>query len=564
MSEATGAHQVLVLDNDKDFISLLKNELEVYGFEIRTVGPDTDKIHAMNLFKAEFIFIAVDAPEMFGYTLYDKARKTVGKFVPIVLTTATLSTEDFALHSRLKEPADAYLDKRLITNNKLPPEIRELIGMEPQTVSTPHNEDGSAAQREHIEKTPLVKDELSSSEELKEEEPMILDVAESKDNEKQALSSQTDTPSNQEIEQETKIMNKLKHTLSSLESEASHLFRQLEKENHELSPAQSLNDVLNHRDQNGQKDLEINHFVKKIQEDNKRVLAGKDKLTKFIKEMHDFEKEIDQDLKRNKEIAALLEIKQKMIDEAQKSAELLAKERTAHQETRKQLESKIAQLQAELLGKDEQHQFQLKAAEKDFKAKLLKIQDEHQQALKNLNENYTAQINQLRAEKNAEISALKERVSDEMQKITEMLTKKEKTYQESCQQYESKIVQLQEERDEAKKQQMAQLHATEEKHKTNLLHAEKIHSSIVDSIVKKFAAQLAQIRIDMDNERQSHQKVQKDLETKISQLSGQKVPTQEQTDSEQNVAQDEQKKSQDEQNVAGDEQKDSDSNPEKE
>lgn len=564
MSEAAGTHQVLVLDQDNEFVSLLKNELGVYGFEIRTVDPNTDKIHAMNLFKAEFIFIAVDAPEMFGYTLYDKARKTVGKFVPIVLTTATLSSEDFALHSRLKEPADAYLDKRLITNDKLPPEIRELIGLEPQTVSTPHNEGGSSAQSEHIEKTPLIKDELRSSEKLHPEEPMILDMPESEYDEKQALSSQADTRSNKEIEQETKIMNKLKHTLSSLESEASHLFRQLEKENHDLSPSQSLNEVLNHKDQNGQKDWEIKNFVKKIQEDNKRVLAGKDKLSKFIKEMHDFEKEIDQDLKRNKEIAALLEIKQEIVDEAQKSAELLTKERAAHQETRKQLESKIAQLQAELIGKDEQHQFQLNTAEKDFKAKLLKTQDEHQRALKDLNENYTSQITKLRSEKNAEINALKERVSDEMQKITEMLTKKEKAYQESCQQYELKIAQLQEERDEAKKQQMAQIGAAEEKHKTNLLHAEKIHSSIVDSIVKKFAAQLAQIRIDMDNERQSHQKVQKDLETKIARLSGQKDVTQEQADSEQETAQEKQKESQDEQNMTGDEKKDTDSNPEKE
>jgi hypothetical protein len=299
--------------------------------------------------------------------------------------------------------------------------------------------------------------------------------------------------------------------------------------------------VLNQKVQSDQKDWEINNFLKKIQEDNKRVLAKKEKLRKFMEEMFNFEKEIDQDLQRNKELSALLEIKQKMIDEAKKSAEMLAQEKYVHQETRKQLESKIAQLQAELIGSEKQHLFQLNASEERFKANLLKAEEEQQRALKNLNENYTAQISQLRAEKNAEIIALKEIVSTEMQKITEMLTNKEKAYQESCEQYESRIAQLQAEVENSKKQQDSQLNAAEEKHKTSLLSAEEHHSNIVDSIVKKFAAQLAQIRIDLDKERQTHQKNRKDLETKIAQLSGQKESTPERMHSVQTVNKDEPK-----------------------
>lgn len=519
MIESKAMHIVLVLDNDKDFVSLLQNELGAYGFEIQAVNPDSDKIHTLNLFQAELIFIAVEAPDMVGYTLYDKARKKVGKFIPIALTTATLSSENFALHRQLKEPADAYLDKRRLVSKEILPEIRELIGLKSQIGSLLQKDGNSSAQSKNIEKISVIKDELNQSEELNATEPMILEVADSKKNEKQAISSHIDIRHDQEIKQETKIMNNLKYTLSDLESEVSHLFKQLDKESHDIRPSQSLNHVLNQKDQNGQKDLEINHFVKEIQEDNKRVLAGKDKLRKFMNEMYDFEKEIDQDLKCNKELTAPLEIKQKIIDEAKESAEMLTNEKLAHQKTRKQLESKIAQLQTELIGKEKQHLFQLNAAEENFKTNLLKTKEEQQRALKNLNENYTAQISQLRAEKNAEIKALKEKVSTEMQKITEMLTNKEKVYQESCKQYEHKIAHLQEELEEAKKQQISQLSAAEEKHKTSLLNAEKIHSSIVDSIVKRFAAQLAQLRIDMDKERKTHQKVCKDLETKIAQLS---------------------------------------------
>lgn len=532
MAESKSMHQVLVLDNDKDFITLLQNDLGAHGFEIQAVNPNSDNIHTLNLFQVELILIAVEAPEMVGYTLYDRTRKKVGKFIPIVLTTATLTPDDFILHKQLKEPADAYLDKRRLAPNEIPAEIYALIGIKPSAGSLSQTWGHSSAQGKNLEEQSPAKNEFTPTDKLHAADPMILEGSGRKNNEQQALSSPAEIRPDHDVSQEIKTMNKLKHALSELENEASHLFKKFEKKNYDITPSQTLNHVLDQQDQNGQKDLEINHFVKKIQEDNKRVIAEKEKLRKFVKEICDFEKEIDQDLERNKEIAALLEIKQKMIVEAKKSSQMLAQEKEAHQETRKQLESKVAQLQAELIGNEKQHQFQLNASEEKFKTDLLKAKEEQQQAFKNLNESYTAQISQLREEKNAEIKALKEKVSSEMQKIAEMLTEKEKDFQESCKQYESKIVQLQTELETEKKQQVSQLTAAEEKHKTNLLNAEEYHSNIVDSIVKKFAAQLAQIRIEMSNERQEHQKVRENLETKIAQLSIQKESTQERTDPE--------------------------------
>ena len=57
MSESKAPHQVIVLDNDEDFISLLQSELGAYGFEIQAVKPDSNKIHALNLLKTELIII---------------------------------------------------------------------------------------------------------------------------------------------------------------------------------------------------------------------------------------------------------------------------------------------------------------------------------------------------------------------------------------------------------------------------------------------------------------------------------------------------------------------------
>lgn len=539
MSEPKALHQVCVLDNDEDFISLLQSELGEYGFEIQAVKPDSDKIHALNLLKTELIIIAVDAPDMVGYTLYDNARKKVGRSIPIVLITTTLTAEDFALHKQLKEPADAYLDKRRVAPKEIPPEIYELIGLKLKKAYLAQNKDISSAQSQNMETITVSKDELGPSEELNAPKPKISQTADSKNSENQAIPSQADIRQNQKNLQELKIMNELKQALSDLEREAAHLSKQSDKESHDIGPSQLLNHVFNQKDQNGHKNGEINNFLKKIQEDNKRVLDGKEKLKNFINELYDFVREIDQDLKRNNEIATLLEIKQKMINEAKTSAEKLNKERHAHQETRKQLESKIAQIQAELIGKEKQYLFQLNTTEEKFKTDNLKAKEEQQRALRELHEDYTAEISQLRTEKNAELKTIKEKVSTEMGKITEMLTIKEKSYQESCKKYESEIAHLQTELEDAKKQQISQINVSEEKYKTDLLHTEKVHSSIVDSIVKKFAAQLAQIRIEMDNERQAHNEVREELETKITQLSNQKDPAQKQMNSAQKDTQDE-------------------------
>jgi CheY-like chemotaxis protein len=539
MTERKPIRQILVLDNDRDFISLLQYGFNPYGFEILAVNPESDKIHMSNLFKAELIFIAVEAPDMLGYSLYDKARKKISKYIPIVLTTATLSQDEFSLHSQLKEPADAYLDKRCLSSKEIPPEILKLIGLIPQVGSFPRRDGDSSAQSEISEKISILKDELDKSDKLNVTRSKILEAVGTEDHRKPAISSHTEVHHDQEINHEANMMNELGPTFSDIRNEVSRAFERLNNKSQDMKSSSPLDNALKQKDQNGQVGREISHFAKKIQEDNERALNEKDKLKKFKKEMYDFENEIDKDLKRNKEVAALVEFTEEMIEEAKKSAEMLTGEKLAHQETRKQLESQIAQLQAELTGNREQYLFQLNANEEKFKARLFEAKEEQRRVLEDLNQTYAAQISQLRIEKNAELKALKEKMSAEMQKIAEMLADKEKAYQESNKQYEHKIAYLQAELEDTQKQQVSQIQAVEEKHKADLLGTEERHSGIVDSIVKKFASQMAQVLIDMDNERQTHQKIRQDLETKIAQLSAQKDTSQEKMEPEQKVTQDE-------------------------
>ena len=77
MTEPKGTRQVLVFDVDEAFVSLLRNILGVYGFQVQSENPHSDKVHMVDLLTPDIIFITVDTPDMFGYTIYDKVRKIV-------------------------------------------------------------------------------------------------------------------------------------------------------------------------------------------------------------------------------------------------------------------------------------------------------------------------------------------------------------------------------------------------------------------------------------------------------------------------------------------------------
>ena len=113
------SRRVLVFDDDSAFLSLLRNSLAVYGVEVEVANSQPDDIQKLKILNPEAVFIAVDTPEKLGYTLCSKAKKAVGSKIPIILSTKTLSPDDFALHGKLRLRADAYLDKRSLSRDEL-------------------------------------------------------------------------------------------------------------------------------------------------------------------------------------------------------------------------------------------------------------------------------------------------------------------------------------------------------------------------------------------------------------------------------------------------------------
>ena len=110
----------------------------------------------------------------------------------------------------------------------------------------------------------------------------------------------------------------------------------------------------------------------------------------------------------------------------------------------------------------------------------------------------------------SKLAEVKEAIIDKEKQHQALLRKKEKNHKEELN-IAKKIVK------DIKKQHQALLRDAEEKHKNDFLKAADKYNRIVESIVSKYAKNLAQLRIDLDRERREHQETRHKLEVKPGQ-----------------------------------------------
>jgi len=99
--------RVLVIDSDSEFQEHLVSQLGPYGFDVRVVSPqDKNPLGLISELNPEIVFIAVELPNKFGYSLCNKAKKGLAKSTPVVLTTRSVAPAGFQSHRKLKAHAD--------------------------------------------------------------------------------------------------------------------------------------------------------------------------------------------------------------------------------------------------------------------------------------------------------------------------------------------------------------------------------------------------------------------------------------------------------------------------
>jgi len=542
MSEPKGMRQVLVFDVDEAFVSLLQNMLGVYGFQVQSENPHSDKVHFVDLLKPDIIFITVDTPDMYGYTIYDKVRETVNRKIPVVLVTETLSPNDFALHRQLKIPADVYLDKRHLSREELLDKLSGLIGLKPETGFLPTEDENARTLEKNINEIPVSKGESNMVEEHPAASHGALDVSNAEGSRKHPISNHVDLSHAQKMNKEASSNNKSDRWLSDLESKTHQLLKQLDKVRRDMRFSEYSKHLPSQRDQINIENGEFIHLKEILHESDQEIIADKNKLRELDEQMLKLKSEVDKGMERRKEITDLIGLKQNMEERVRKAEDMVTQERQAHQETQKRFEFKIAELKEVIMNKEAQSQALLRAAEEKHKQDLLKEKEERQHIYDSVTKKYSTQLAQLRSE----FEEIAQNANEKVQKAKEMLAQERQNHMETYENFKSKLAEVKEaiidkekqhqallrkaEKNhkeelhiakkvikDIKKQHQALLRDAEEKHKVNFLRAADKYNRIVESIVSKYAKNLAQLRIDLDRERRAHQETRKQLESRTPQ-----------------------------------------------
>jgi DNA-binding response OmpR family regulator len=111
---------VLVIDDDADVLTIIKDVLSPEGFEVKTVSDPTDGLQTILDNPPDIILCDIMMPGMNGYMLLQSVRESDLPFIPFIFITAVDSWDN---HRRgMNMGADDYLRKPMRAND-----IRETI-----------------------------------------------------------------------------------------------------------------------------------------------------------------------------------------------------------------------------------------------------------------------------------------------------------------------------------------------------------------------------------------------------------------------------------------------------
>jgi CheY-like chemotaxis protein len=120
--------RALIVDRDKTFAPRLDRCLGALGFTVEIAENRREALESLALDTPGIIVIAVERPKKAGFKIFTDVKQLI-RNVPIVLTTATVPMAELLMHQKLRLHADAYIDKRELTDRELLDRLNELLGL---------------------------------------------------------------------------------------------------------------------------------------------------------------------------------------------------------------------------------------------------------------------------------------------------------------------------------------------------------------------------------------------------------------------------------------------------
>ncbi|MCX7958954.1 MAG: response regulator, partial [Deltaproteobacteria bacterium] len=98
---------ITLIEAERDFANILKNELTKRGFEVDIFPNGDDGLDFIKKNTTDLIVLCVELPETSGYSICNKLKKDNKlKSIPLILISSEATPETFEQHKKLKTHAE--------------------------------------------------------------------------------------------------------------------------------------------------------------------------------------------------------------------------------------------------------------------------------------------------------------------------------------------------------------------------------------------------------------------------------------------------------------------------
>ena len=87
--------KVLLVDDEKDFLFLVKENLKDAGFEVITASSGIDALKSVGKYRPDIIVLDIALPDIDGATIYRKLKEdTATSDIPVIFMSGVFSKEE--------------------------------------------------------------------------------------------------------------------------------------------------------------------------------------------------------------------------------------------------------------------------------------------------------------------------------------------------------------------------------------------------------------------------------------------------------------------------------------
>ncbi len=403
---------VLIMDEDERFVQFVTNSMTPFGFDVQCVDRNPEGIQQIKSFKPNLILISAEQSDKSGLSLCCKTKKAVGKRVPVVLTTATLSKDELELHSKQRLHADTYLFKDNLTPEILVAKIGNLLQLDQMD-----NFDEVMASIQNVNH--MGETELNLGGKKDSDPPWMQELLAETSSKAKLNNTKISEQSFTADDSDNYMTADIRKRLVEQEKEISYLRYELKEAKRDARSSPFSSDFLNIREDAAQKDKQIVHLSEKIAASQQTNIDNEEKLRELAERVNTLRKESEKLREKEKDLTIRHEVAQTE----------LVKLNALYEDKCKEFDDHINSFQTQLNDA-------IAVKEKEFQKTFEELEDnlelENQQALEDLE----AEIrDELTNEHNAVLTNIREANAEE-------LAKQNKIFEEAREHFESLISDL--------------------------------------------------------------------------------------------------------------------------